>query len=151
MNKNDLEVKVQVGILKPVHRVFEAIVNPDEMSRYFISSASDRMDSSKNINWRWDDVGVELPVKVQQVVPDQSISFLWSASGVEALVTIKLEGGDNSSTIVKISESSWPADSEGINRCLEQTQGWTHMLCCLKAYLEYGINLRTGGIIHGVK
>jgi hypothetical protein len=28
-----------------------------------------------------------------------------------------------------------------------QVEGWTHFLCCLKAYLEYGINLRTGGVI----
>lgn len=150
--KNDtLEVKVQLGILKPVHQVFEALVDPVEMAKYFISSGSDRMDSGKNIDWRWDDIGVKLPVKVQQVVQDQSISFLWPASGVEALVEIRLVAFDYTKTIVKVTESSWPADIDGIARCLGQTQGWTHMLCCLKAYLEYGINLRIGGIIRGEK
>lgn len=151
MKNNVLEVKVQLGILKPVHQVFEALVDPVEMSRYFISSGSDRMDNNKNITWRWDDVGVKLPVKVQQVVQDKSISFLWPASGVEALVEIELVATDDTKTIVKITESSWPADTDGIARCLGQTHGWTHMLCCLKAYLEYDINLRTGGIIHGEK
>ena len=41
-----------------------------------------------------------------------------------------------------MSESGWPPDDQGIQRCLEQMQGWVHMLCCLKAYLEHGINLR---------
>lgn len=25
--------------------------------------------------------------------------------------------------------------------------GWMHMMCCLKAHIEYGINLRTGGAL----
>ena len=25
-----------------------------------------------------------------------------------------------------------------------QTAGWTYFLCCLKAYLQHGINLRLG-------
>ena len=32
-----------------------------------------------------------------------------------------------------------------IARCIEQTQGWMHFLCCMKAYLEHGINLRKSG------
>jgi uncharacterized protein YndB with AHSA1/START domain len=147
MKNDDLEVKVQLVILKPAHQIFEAIVDPEKMSNYFISWGSDRIEAEKNIDWRWDDVGVQLPVKVQQVVQNTNISFFWSASGVEALATFELEPVSEESTIVKISESSWPADSEGIARCLGQTQGWTHLLCCLKAYLEYGINLRIGGIV----
>lgn len=151
MGSDTLQVKVQLKILKPIHQVFEAIVNPAEMSKYFISSGSDRLDTGKTVTWRWFDVGVQAPVKVQQVVQDSSISFLWSTAGVEALVAIDLVPADETSTVVKINESSWPADAEGIARCLEQTQGWTHMLCCMKAYLEYGINLRTGGIVRSAK
>jgi len=151
MESDTLQVKVQLKILKPMHQVFEAIVNPTEMSKYFISSGSDRLNTGKTVTWRWDDVGVQAPVKVQQVVQDSSISLLWSTAGVESLVTIELVPADEASTIVKINESSWPPDAEGIALCLGQTQGWTHMLCCMKAYLEYGINLRTGGIVRSAK
>ena len=151
MKNDDLEVKVQLGILKPTRDVFEAIVDPEKMSKYFISRGSDRLDRSHDIAWHWDDVGVELSIRVKEIIPDSAISFSWSASGVEALVTINLEPVDENLTIVKISESFWPADADGITRCLGQTQGWTHMLSCLKAYLEYGINLRSGGIVRGEK
>jgi uncharacterized protein YndB with AHSA1/START domain len=147
MKNNNLKVKVQLRILKPVQQVFEAIVDPEEMSKYFISWGSGRMDREKYIDWRWDDVNVQLSIKVEEVVRDKAISFIWSASGIEAQVTINLEPADEASTVVKITEASWQNDAEGIDRCLGQTQGWTHMLCCLKAHLEYGINLRTGGII----
>ncbi len=33
------------------------------------------------------------------------------------------------------------------SRCMGQVEGWTQFLCCLKAYLEYGVNLRVGGVI----
>ena len=68
MKNDDIEVKVQLGILKPLQQVFDAIVDPEKMSKYFISWGSDRMESEKDIDWRWDDVGVQLPVKVKQVI-----------------------------------------------------------------------------------
>lgn len=33
---------------------------------------------------------------------------------------------------------------EGVKRALGQNAGWTYTLCALKAYLQFGINLRTG-------
>ena len=35
-------------------------------------------------------------------------------------------------------------DDAGVKRAMGQTAGWTYTLCCLKAYLQYGINLRLG-------
>lgn len=40
MNDNPIKVKTQTGILKSVHDVFEAIVDPQKMSGYFITSGS---------------------------------------------------------------------------------------------------------------
>jgi uncharacterized protein YndB with AHSA1/START domain len=48
-------------------------------------------------------------------------------------------------TMVQISEGGWPDDAAGVKASYGNTAGWMHMLSCLKAYLEYGINLRAGG------
>ena len=37
MSEYKLKVNLQMGLLKPVHNVFEAIVNPEIMKKYFIS------------------------------------------------------------------------------------------------------------------
>jgi uncharacterized protein YndB with AHSA1/START domain len=37
MKKKSLQVKTQLEIAKPVHQVFEAIIDPKKMSHYFIS------------------------------------------------------------------------------------------------------------------
>lgn len=147
MDKRSLQVKTQLAIAKPAYEVFEAIVNPEKMSHYFISSGSGPMENGKTVRWVFDDVGLGLDVKVQRVERDRFVSFRWSASGVDALVEMQILPGDPA-TLLKVSESEWPPDEKGIARCIEQTQGWTHFLCCMKAYLEYGINLRQGGTVH---
>jgi len=51
--------------------------------------------------------------------------------------------GDNE-TLVSISESGWPESQKGLDLSYGNCMGWSQMLSALKAYLEYGINLRKG-------
>ena len=116
------------------------------MSRYFISWGSGHLDAGNPVIWKWDDVGAQLTITPQEVETNRSVSFLWSASGTETRVVIQLDQDGADETVVKVSDSGWPRDAQGTARCLEAMQGWMHMLCCLKAYLEYGINLRSVGV-----
>ena len=145
MKKKTLQVKTQLEIGRPVHQVFEAIVDPKKMSHYFISSGQGRMQTGKTVHWKFDTGGGGLDVRVERIKPDRFVSFFWSASGVENHVAMKLAPIGQRGTLVKVSESEWPLNEKGMARCLEQTSGWMHFLCCMKAYLEYGINLRKRG------
>ena len=147
MSENTIKAKVQMGILRSVSEVFEAIVNPDMMNKYFISTSTGRMESGKILVWTWEDFEGEHTVKVGKIEKDKVVSFEWSGSCVNCIVVITLEPKGNDRTIVKITESDWPADYKGANRCMGQVEGWTHFLCCLKAYFEYGVDLRIGGVI----
>ena len=60
------------------------------------------------------------------------------------MVEIFLEAYHNNFTVVRIKESYMPANEEGIKQAIGQTEGWSNFLACLKASLEYGINLRKG-------
>jgi len=81
------------------------------------------METGKMVHWTFADVGCELDAKVKKVEKDRYISFLWSASGVEALVEMRLEPIDGAATLVKVSESGWPIDEKGIERCVGQSKG----------------------------
>ncbi len=146
MSDHNLRVDTQLHIAKPPQEVFEAIVNPERMSRYFISWGSGRLDAGNPVTWKWADVGAQLTITPQEVETNRSVSFLWSASGTETRVVIQLDQDGADETVVKVSDSGWPRDAQGTARCLEAMHGWVHMLCCLKAYLEYGINLHSGGV-----
>ncbi len=147
MSEERIKTKVQMGILKPAHEVFEAIVDPGKMNKYFITRSTGRMENGKTLTWSWEEYDVSHEVKVQNVEKDKFISFTWEGSGVECLVVITFEPKGENKTLIKITESDWPADFEGAKKCMGQVEGWTNFLCCLKAYLEYGINLRVGGVI----
>jgi len=139
-----LRVKAEMTLPRPRHEVFEAIVDPARMSCYFTSAGSGRMEAGKTITWSFADVGAEVAVRVGRVEQDRHIAFTWPASGVESAVAIELTDTGEGSTLVQLEDGDWPADSEGIERFGGQSQGWADMLACLKAYLLFGVNLRTG-------
>jgi uncharacterized protein YndB with AHSA1/START domain len=141
-----LEAKVDIGIARMSREVFDAIVDPDKMSRYFISRSSGRPEPGKTLTWYFDDVSAEVEVKVVEVVQDQRLAFTWGASGQEKRVTIDVAADSLGATAVNVTEGTWESDEEGIRAYGEQIQGWTSFLCCLKASVEHSVNLRKDSI-----
>lgn len=140
-----LEINVGIQIARPPHDVFEAIVDPQKMSNYFISESSGRMEEGKSLVWRFPEFDVDAPVQVGRVEKDKYISFNWDTDGQLLQVEISLTPADNSTTIVKITEGKMELNEGGIAWLKGNTEGWANFLACLKAYLEHGINLRKGG------
>ena len=145
MNDKNLTVKAALQIGKPADEVFEAIVNPEKMRHYFISESSGRMIERQSVVWRFHEFEFEIPVRIGTVKKDEFISFYWEgANSVDLLVEITLERQENNSTVVRITEKSMENNEQGIAWLIGNTEGWANFLACLKAYLEYGINLRKG-------
>jgi uncharacterized protein YndB with AHSA1/START domain len=144
MEKQTLEIKAALQISKPVNEVFEAIIDPVKMSNYFISKSSGRMEEGKKIMWRFPEFDMEFPVRVGKIEKDKYISFYWDVDGIELLTEMTLTQRANNSTLVSITEKSRENDEAGIKWLMGNTEGWANFLACLKAYLEYGINLRKG-------
>lgn len=139
-----LEINCAMQIQKPIHEVFEAIILPEKMSNYFISQSTGIMEEGKNLIWKFPEFDFECPVKVQKIEKDKYISFYWENSGVDLLVEITLSENENNSTLVLISEKSMENNEEGLKWLSGNSFGWSNFLACLKAYLEYNINLRKG-------
>jgi uncharacterized protein YndB with AHSA1/START domain len=144
MKNQSLQIKTAIQILKPVSEVFEAIVDPIRMANYFISKSSGRMEPGKEILWKFPEFDVEFPVRVRNIIRNEYISYNWDVEGTELLVEITLSPRSEGSTLVTVSEGSRTNDEEGIKWLQGNSAGWANFLACLKAYLEYGINLRKG-------
>ena len=96
------------------------------------------------MQWKWPEFEGDNPVRAGRVEKDSYVSFYWDgAENVETLVEMKLEtvGRD---TKITVTEGTLPNDEKGIKWLRGNTEGWANFLACLKAYLEYGINLRKG-------
>ena len=144
MTAQNLTINVAMQIQKPIHEVFEAIVNPEKMTNYFISESTGKMEEGKNLIWKFPEFDFECPVRVGKIEKDQYISYYWENSCKELLVEITLAESLNGSTLVSISEKEMENNEAGLKWLSGNSFGWSNFLACLKAYLEYGINLRKG-------
>lgn len=144
MKPSTLEIKAALQIQKPTSEVFEAIVDPTKMSNYFISKGSGRLDEGKQIMWQFPEFDIEFPIQVGKIEQDKYISYYWEVDQLELLVEITLTPATGNATLVNVTEKSRDNNEAGITWLRQNTEGWANFLACLKAYLEYGINLRKG-------
>ena len=144
MNDQLLEIKTKLQIQKPVAAVFDAIVDPAKMTNYFIAKSTGRMEEGRELIWKFPEFDLDVPVRVGKIEKDKYISFYWSSDNEELLVEMLLIAAENDSTVVTVTEKSRENDEAGRNWLKGNTEGWANFLACLKAYVEYGINLRKG-------
>lgn len=114
------------------------------MSHYFIAESSGRMEEEKTVEWKFPEFDMKFPVRIGKLKVNEYVSFYWNdTDGSESLVEIALlPTGDFTHLIV--TEGTKSAGEAGIAWLGRNTEGWANFLACLKAYLEYGINLRKG-------
>ena len=134
-----LESKGALQIKKPVEEVFEGIVNPDKMTKYFISESSGRLETGKEVTWKFPEFEDRFPLTDIKIEQNRSVSFVWDP---ETVVTITLEAMKDNSTIVRVKESGKVLNDENLKWLVNNASGWSNFLACMKAYLEYGIQLR---------
>ena len=134
-------------IARPVDVVFNAVVNPAELSSYFATGGSSApLREGTTVTWDFADFPGAFPVKVTKLVENERIELSWEAAehGYETQVVMTFEAVDASSTLVRISESGWRDTPKGQESSYGNCFGWSQMLCCLKAWVEHRINLRQG-------
>jgi len=150
----DTTVRFQISgrIARPIDEVFEAVVDPGQLSHYFTTGgAKGRLETGATVTWDFADVPGAFPVHVIEVVPNERIVLRWNAtdkaedgSSYETTVTMSFEPLDSERTLVTIAEAGWRATDEARESAFDNCEGWTGMLCCMKAWLEHEINLRDG-------
>ncbi len=149
----EIKLKVSGRIARPVHEVFEAVADPKKLSGYFTTGgAQGRLETGAQVTWDFADFPGAFPVWVDEVVQDKRIVLRWEAPGMEddrgaagkTIVTMEFEALEDGRTLVTIAEAGWPVTDKALEACLGNTEGWTGMLCAMKVYVEYGINLRDG-------
>src|SRR5690606_2496585 len=156
----ELKFRVAARIARPVHEVFEAVADPAQLSSYFTTgAASGRLETGATVMWDFHDYPGAFPVRVVEVVPDQRIVLEWEANegeapnvegggmaeaGYDTTVTMTFKALEDGRTLVEIAEEGWRFNEGALKASYGNCQGWSQMLCALKAWLEHGINLRDG-------
>ena len=140
---------VAARINRPVDDVYESVVSPDRLSKYFTTDgAKGRIEAGATVMWQFPEEPGEYPVDVIEAVAPERIVLQWDApegtSDGRTTATMTFESLDDGRTLVTIKESGWRDDEPGRTASYGNCEGWTQMLCCLKAWVEYDVVLRNG-------
>ena len=155
----ELRFEISGRIARPVEEVFEAVVDPEQLSQYFTTGGSTgRLETGATVYWDFADFPGAFPVDVVEVVPNRRIVFRWEANedapaddqgvtasaGYQTTVTMEFAPLEDGRTLVSIAEEGWQPTAGGQKASYGNCEGWTGALCAMRVWLEHGINLREG-------
>ena len=145
----DPTFSVFIIVNRPRHEVFEAVADPAQLSAYFTTGgASARPEQGATVTWDFADFPGAFPIHVTEAIPDERIAFNWKANepgaDYEVAVTMTFTDVQDGRTKVEIAESGWRDTEAALKASYGNCMGWSQMLAALKAWKEYGINLREG-------
>ncbi|GAA4479149.1 SRPBCC family protein [Rhodococcus olei] len=147
----ELTFTVSGHVSRPCAEVYEAVADPEQLSRYFTTGgARGRLDAGTEVTWDFHDFPGAFPVTVVEARPPWRIVIEWAGTATsgdtgKTTTTFEFEPVDGDTrTLVTITESSWQPTEEGAKNAFGNCQGWTGMLAALKVWVEHGINLRDG-------
>lgn len=148
---DQLSFTVSGRVARPCAQVYEAVADPEQLSRYFTTGgARGRLQAGAEVSWEFADFPGRFPVTVVEADPPRRIVIEWEGEATTgergtSTTTFEFESLDGDTrTLVTITESAWRPTVAGATSAFGNCQGWTGMLAALKAWVEHGINLREG-------
>jgi uncharacterized protein YndB with AHSA1/START domain len=147
----ELSFTVSGRVARPCAEVYEAVADPEQLSRYFTTGgARGRLEPGNDVSWDFHDFPGAFPVQVVEAEKPRRIVLEWDGEATAGdrgttRTTFEFEPlDDDTRTLVTITESSWSLTPDGARNAFGNCQGWTGMLAAMKVWVEHGINLREG-------
>lgn len=125
--------RAEMLIRKPASPVFNAFVDPNTITKFWLAATSGPLAPGANVKWDFMVPGASAEVNVTVFEQDRRIVFDWS-DGTQ----VELDFADlgDETTHVSVRNSGYGDDK--VDDAIESTQGFTIVLCDLKTLLERG-------------
>src|SRR5262245_37750749 len=142
MNENPIEAKAELLIRKPVAEVFEAFINPEITTRFWFTRSTGKLEASKQVRWDWEMFGSSVQVNVKAIENNRRILIEWGAFDSPTTVEWTFTPHEDGTTFVRITNTGFSGDQDTVvKQAIGSTEGFTLVLCNLKALLEHNIAL----------
>lgn len=135
-----IQAQAEMLIRKPIQDDFRAFIDPEITTKFWFTKSSGKLGSGTKIRWDWEMYGVHTDVIVKEIEQNKRLVIEWDdgSSTVEWL----FQDRDENNTLVTIRNFGFKGEQDEIvAQALDSTGGFTLVLCNLKAYLEYNIQL----------
>ncbi|MCP1310350.1 SRPBCC family protein [Paenibacillus tyrfis] len=134
--------KAEMLIRRPVEEVFEAFVEPAVTTRFWFTKSSGRLEAGKSVRWDWEMYGVSTNVHVKEIEENRRILIEWEESYGYTTVEWIFTRRADTETFVTVTNTGFQGDGDDIvKQAIGSTEGFTIVLCGLKALLEHDIVL----------
>ena len=138
---SDRTIELSTEIQAPPEAVFRALVDADELVRWFPSRAESDPRPGGAFTYRFDFGDPEKDHvsegRYRDVVADELVSYQWMAPQGPTEVEFRVRPW-NGATAVELTHSGWGEGAEWEQSQENHRQGWSFFLGNLKAYLEGG-------------
>jgi uncharacterized protein YndB with AHSA1/START domain len=138
-----IEAPISLRINRPIPEVFSAFTDPLKAREYLCDAMTGEWKAGGNVVWRFGETNVVL--KIQETIENEFLRFHWNGADFldyETEVSIRFIPQEPGVTGVKILNSGFETNQISLKSALDACCGWENVLCRLKGWLEYGIDLR---------
>lgn len=137
MNKEIIPIaKTSMIIRRPVSEVFNSFVDPEKITKFWLSSTTAPLGPEVSVVWEFMVEGAVTNVEVTYFDLDKQIDIRWEDGSISELRFDKID--DNKSIIDIKSYGFTGTPEEVLETAIDSTSGFTIVVCDLKTYLEEG-------------
>ncbi len=126
--------KVAMLVRRPAREVYRAFVEPEMLTRFWLSAASGPLAVGKSVKWDFMVPGATVQSEAKTLEEPQRIDVAWPDG---TTVSWRFSPSVESSTLVEIEHRGFKGTpQQQLEAALDSTQGFSIVLCDLKILLE---------------
>lgn len=132
---SELVARAKVLMRCPALKVFEAFVEPELITRFWLQGTSGPLAQGARVAWQFMVPGATEQVHVTAFDRPQRIAFTWCDGGLD--VDMRFVALQDDITVVGVEVRGFKGD-DGCEQVVDATEGMSIVLCDLKILLESG-------------
>lgn len=145
MTISTLSANARVRVRKPARDVFNAFVDPAQMSRFWFTRRDNGLAAGKPATWALGDGddAFAFDVQVIELVEPEKLAIEWvGPDGHATRFAFTFEDAGDGNTILAVQETGFQGDTDAvIARVLDSTGGFNQVVIAAKAWIEHGVAL----------
>lgn len=128
--------KTSILIRRPVSEVFDSFVDPEKITKFWLSSTTGPLGDGKSATWYFMVEGAVTNVEVITFDLNKQLDIKWEDGSISEFHFDKI---DDSKSIIDIKSYGFAGTiQEKVEAAIDSTSGFTFVVCDLKTYLEEG-------------
>ena len=131
----ELVAKAKMLIRCPALEAFDAFVQPDRITRFWLKGTSGPLAQGAQVEWQFMVPGATERVNVTAFIQPNRIAFAWADSRLG--VDIRFVEIQSGTTVVSVEVRGFEG-ADGTDQVVNATEGFSIVLCDLKVLLESG-------------